>query len=130
MIELDGVNHSGTPAKRDLAMVFQTSRPYPHMTVRKNRRLRWIWPVEKKPEVDRKVTEAARILELGALLDRKPKQLSGGQRQGSLLAAAIVRNPRIFLFDEPLSHWMQHFGSRRDWSGSAAQGDAGDNDLC
>ncbi len=104
-IELDGRDITEvTPAKRDLAMVFQTYALYPHMTVRKNLSFALDLAGEKKPDVDRKVTEAARILELDALLDRKPKQLSGGQRQRVAIGRAIVRNPKIFLFDEPLSN--------------------------
>jgi multiple sugar transport system ATP-binding protein len=104
-IELDGRDITEvTPAKRDLAMVFQTYALYPHMTVRKNLSFALDLAGEKRPDVERKVAEAARILELGSLLDRKPKQLSGGQRQRVAIGRAIVRNPKIFLFDEPLSN--------------------------
>ncbi|KNC17066.1 ABC transporter ATP-binding protein [Pseudomonas sp. RIT-PI-a] len=104
-LELDGRDITEVPpAKRDLAMVFQTYALYPHMSVRKNLSFALDLAGEKKPDVDRKVAEAARILELGALLDRKPKQLSGGQRQRVAIGRAIVRNPKIFLFDEPLSN--------------------------
>jgi len=104
-IELDGRDITEvTPAKRDLAMVFQTYALYPHMTVRKNLSFALDLAGKDKAEVQAKVDEAARILELGALLDRKPKQLSGGQRQRVAIGRAIVRNPKIFLFDEPLSN--------------------------
>ncbi len=98
-IELDGRDITEvTPAKRDLAMVFQTYALYPHMTVRKNLSFALDLAGEKKPDVERKVAEAARILELGSLLDRKPKQLSGGQRQRVAIGRAIVRNPKNFPF--------------------------------
>jgi multiple sugar transport system ATP-binding protein len=104
-IELDGRDITEvTPAKRDLAMVFQTYALYPHMTVRKNLSFALDLAGKSKAEVESKVAEAARILELGALLDRKPKQLSGGQRQRVAIGRAIVRHPKIFLFDEPLSN--------------------------
>jgi multiple sugar transport system ATP-binding protein len=94
-IELDGRDITEvTPAKRDLAMVFQTYALYPHMTVRKNLSFALDLAGEKKPDVERKVAEAARILELGALLER----------QRVAIGRAIVRNPKIFLFDEPLSN--------------------------
>jgi multiple sugar transport system ATP-binding protein len=104
-IELDGREITEvTPAKRDLAMVFQTYALYPHMTVGKNLSFALDLAGTPKAEVAKKVAEAARILELGPLLERKPKQLSGGQRQRVAIGRAIVRNPKIFLFDEPLSN--------------------------
>lgn len=104
-IELDGRDITEvTPAKRDLAMVFQTYALYPHMSVRKNMSFALDLAGVDKQLVESKVGEAARILELGPLLERKPKQLSGGQRQRVAIGRAIVRNPKIFLFDEPLSN--------------------------
>jgi multiple sugar transport system ATP-binding protein len=104
-IELDGRDITEvTPAKRDLAMVFQTYALYPHMTVGKNMSFALDLAGGDKAEITRKVNEAARILQLEPLLERKPKQLSGGQRQRVAIGRAIVRNPKIFLFDEPLSN--------------------------
>ncbi|AZE48991.1 Various polyols ABC transporter, ATP-binding component [Pseudomonas chlororaphis] len=104
-IELDGRDITEvSPAKRDLAMVFQTYALYPHMSVRKNMSFALDLAGVPKAEVQQKVDEAARILELGPMLERKPKQLSGGQRQRVAIGRAIVRNPKIFLFDEPLSN--------------------------
>ncbi|MGK4362036.1 ABC transporter ATP-binding protein [Ectopseudomonas chengduensis] len=104
-IELDGQDITDTaPAKRDLAMVFQTYALYPHMTVRKNLSFALDLARVGKQEIEAKVANAARILQLEALLERKPKQLSGGQRQRVAIGRAIVRNPKIFLFDEPLSN--------------------------
>jgi sn-glycerol 3-phosphate transport system ATP-binding protein len=92
------------PAERDIAMVFQNYALYPHMSVYdnmayglRNRRM-------PAPEIDRRVREAAKTLELAALLDRKPRALSGGQRQRVAMGRAIVRQPKAFLFDEPLSN--------------------------
>ncbi|WNW11273.1 sn-glycerol-3-phosphate ABC transporter ATP-binding protein UgpC [Pseudomonas sp. DTU_2021_1001937_2_SI_NGA_ILE_001] len=104
-IELDGQDITDmAPARRDLAMVFQTYALYPHMTVRKNLSFALDLARVGKQEVEAKVANAARILQLEALLERKPKQLSGGQRQRVAIGRAIVRNPKIFLFDEPLSN--------------------------
>ena len=104
-IELDGRDITQvSPAKRDLAMVFQTYALYPHMTVRKNMSFALDLAGVNKQEVDEKITNAARILGLEPLLERKPKQLSGGQRQRVAIGRAIVRNPKVFLFDEPLSN--------------------------
>ncbi|MBG3887179.1 sn-glycerol-3-phosphate ABC transporter ATP-binding protein UgpC [Pseudomonas aeruginosa] len=104
-IALDGTDITDTPpAKRDLAMVFQTYALYPHMTVRRNLSFALDLAGVDKREVAAKVDAAARILELQALLERKPRQLSGGQRQRVAIGRAIVRNPKIFLFDEPLSN--------------------------
>ncbi len=102
---IDGkrVNDVG-PADRGLAMVFQTYALYPHMTVRQNMGFALRLAGVAKAERDRKVDEAARVLQLGPYLDRKPGQMSGGQRQRVAIGRAIVRNPKVFLFDEPLSN--------------------------
>jgi lactose/L-arabinose transport system ATP-binding protein len=92
------------PSKRGIAMVFQSYALYPHMTVRENMGFALRFAGVAKAEVARQVAEAARILELEPLLDRKPKQLSGGQRQRVAIGRAIVRHPKVFLFDEPLSN--------------------------
>src|SRR5258705_4294878 len=92
------------PAERDIAMVFQNYALYPHMTVYNNMAYGLRNRGMKEPEIDTRVQEAARILELGAMLDRKPRQLSGGQRQRVAMGRAIVRQPKVFLFDEPLSN--------------------------
>ncbi|MBX9651227.1 MAG: sn-glycerol-3-phosphate import ATP-binding protein UgpC, partial [Xanthobacteraceae bacterium] len=92
------------PADRDIAMVFQNYALYPHMTVYNNMAYGLRNRGMKEPEIDARVQEAARILELGAMLDRKPRQLSGGQRQRVAMGRAIVRQPKVFLFDEPLSN--------------------------
>jgi len=93
-----------SPDSRGLAMVFQSYALYPHMTVADNMGFALKLAKVSKPERERKVTEAAKILQLDQLLDRKPGQLSGGQRQRVAIGRAIVRQPRIFLFDEPLSN--------------------------
>jgi lactose/L-arabinose transport system ATP-binding protein len=92
------------PSKRGIAMVFQTYALYPHMTVRQNMGFALRFAGAGKSEIEQRVAEAARILELEPLLDRLPKQLSGGQRQRVAIGRAIVRNPKVFLFDEPLSN--------------------------
>ena len=92
------------PMDRDIAMVFQNYALYPHMSVRQN--MGYGLKIAKLPkdQIDAKVNDAARLLQLEALLDRKPKQLSGGQRQRVAMGRAIVREPAVFLFDEPLSN--------------------------
>jgi multiple sugar transport system ATP-binding protein len=92
------------PQERDIAMVFQTYALYPHMTVRENLAFGLRMRRVGREEIDRRVAEAARALALDAVLDRKPAQLSGGQRQRVALGRAIVREPKVFLFDEPLSN--------------------------
>jgi sn-glycerol 3-phosphate transport system ATP-binding protein len=92
------------PAERDIAMVFQNYALYPHMSVYNNMAYGLRNRGMPKPEIDTRVQEAGRILELGAMLDRKPRQLSGGQRQRVAMGRAIVRQPKVFLFDEPLSN--------------------------
>lgn len=92
------------PSRRGIAMVFQSYALYPHLTVRQNMGFALRFAGVAKPEIERQVMEAARILELEPLLDRKPGQLSGGQRQRVAIGRAIVRHPKVFLFDEPLSN--------------------------
>jgi len=92
------------PKERDIAMVFQNYALYPHMTVRDNMAFSLSLAGTPKAEMDARVAKAAAILGLTALLDRFPRQLSGGQRQRVAMGRAIVRDPRVFLFDEPLSN--------------------------
>jgi multiple sugar transport system ATP-binding protein len=92
------------PQERDVAMVFQTYALYPHMTVRENLAFGLRMRGAPRGEIDRRVDEAARALGLEPVLSRKPAQLSGGQRQRVALGRAIVREPKVFLFDEPLSN--------------------------
>jgi sn-glycerol 3-phosphate transport system ATP-binding protein len=92
------------PAERDIAMVFQNYALYPHMTVYNNMAYGLRNRGMAKPEIDTRVREAAQILEIGPMLERKPRQLSGGQRQRVAMGRAIVRQPKVFLFDEPLSN--------------------------
>jgi lactose/L-arabinose transport system ATP-binding protein len=92
------------PSKRGIAMVFQSYALYPHMTVRENMGFALKFAGMAREEIDRRVDDAAHILELGPLMERKPKALSGGQRQRVAIGRAIVRNPDVFLFDEPLSN--------------------------
>jgi multiple sugar transport system ATP-binding protein len=92
------------PKDRDIAMVFQSYALYPHMTVRQNIAFPLTLAKMKKAEISQKVEETAKILDLTELLDRRPASLSGGQRQRVAMGRAIVRNPRAFLMDEPLSN--------------------------
>lgn len=92
------------PAKRGIAMVFQSYALYPHLTVRGNMALVLKQAGYSKQEIDERVAESARALELEPLMDRKPAELSGGQRQRVAIGRAIVRDPKVFLFDEPLSN--------------------------
>src|SRR5450830_837934 len=92
------------PKERDIAMVFQNYALYPHMTVRENMAFALELAKQDKARIADKVGRAADILALGALLDRYPRQLSGGQRQRVAMGRAIVRDPQVFLFDEPLSN--------------------------
>src|ERR1043166_5101922 len=104
-IAVDGEVVNDVPPKdRDMAMVFQNYALYPHMTVYQNMSFGLRLKHYPKDEIDRRVQEAARILDIKELLGRKPRQLSGGQRQRVAMGRAIVRNPKVFLFDEPLSN--------------------------
>ncbi|MGN6487025.1 MAG: ABC transporter ATP-binding protein [Devosia sp.] len=102
---LDGARMNEVPAaKRGIAMVFQSYALYPHMNVYQNLAFGLETARTPKPEIEQRVRRAAEILQIGQLLKRKPKQLSGGQRQRVAIGRAIVREPKIFLFDEPLSN--------------------------
>jgi multiple sugar transport system ATP-binding protein len=104
-IEIDGRDVTGeAPARRGLAMVFQSYALYPHMSVRNNIAFPLKMAKMSQDAIDKKVTEAARVLNLTNYLDRRPGQLSGGQRQRVAIGRAIVREPSAFLFDEPLSN--------------------------
>jgi multiple sugar transport system ATP-binding protein len=92
------------PKDRDIAMVFQNYALYPHMTVAENMSFGLRLKRYPKAEIKSRIDEAARMLDIVELVDRKPKQLSGGQRQRVAMGRAIVRNPKVFLFDEPLSN--------------------------
>ena len=92
------------PKDRDIAMVFQSYALYPHMSVRENLAFGLKLRKTPKPEIDRRVNEVAELLAIGEYLERKPKQLSGGQRQRVAMGRALVREPQVFLFDEPLSN--------------------------
>lgn len=103
MIGEDDVTHLD-PADRGIAMVFQTYALYPHMTVRDNMGFGLKMSGYNKNEIELRIEKAAKILELDELLDRKPAHLSGGQRQRVAIGRSIVRKPKVFLFDEPLSN--------------------------
>src|SRR5438105_3495622 len=104
-ISIDGkVVNDLAPMDRDIAMVFQNYALYPHMSVYDNMAFGLRMRKFERPEIDRRVTRAADVLGIQPLLERRPRQLSGGQRQRVALGRAIVRNPRVFLFDEPLSN--------------------------
>ncbi len=105
MLQIDGVDVSGAePSARGIAMVFQSYALYPHLTVRENIGFGLSLARRPKAEIDQIVGAAAATLQLTPYLDRKPRALSGGQRQRVAIGRAIVRNPKVFLFDEPLSN--------------------------
>ena len=104
-LAIDGeIVNAVDPVQRGIAMVFQSYALYPHMTVEDNMGFSLKMAGQKKSEIKRRVSGAAEILQLTHLLSRKPNQLSGGQRQRVAIGRAIVRNPKVFLFDEPLSN--------------------------
>lgn len=104
-VEIDGQQVNVVPpAKRGIAMVFQSYALYPHLTVRGNMALGLKQAGHPKDEINRRISEASRMLSLQDYLERRPAELSGGQRQRVAIGRAIVRNPKLFLFDEPLSN--------------------------
>jgi multiple sugar transport system ATP-binding protein/alpha-glucoside transport system ATP-binding protein len=104
-LKIDGeVVNDVPPSKRGIAMVFQSYALYPHMTVYDNMAFGMQIAKESKAEIDKRVKQAAEILQLTPYLERLPKAMSGGQRQRVAIGRAIVRNPKVFLFDEPLSN--------------------------
>jgi alpha-glucoside transport system ATP-binding protein len=104
-LEIDGqIVNNMPPALRGIAMVFQSYALYPHMTVRDNMTFALKLAKKSKAEIDAAVNNAAKVLQLDQYLDRLPKALSGGQRQRVAIGRAIVRNPKVYLFDEPLSN--------------------------
>ena len=104
-IEIDGtIVNALPPARRNVAMVFQSYALYPHMSVHENMAFGLRHQKLPAAEIERRVAEASRILHLDGLLQRRPKELSGGQRQRVAIGRAIVRKPKVFLFDEPLSN--------------------------
>ncbi|MBV9115139.1 MAG: ATP-binding cassette domain-containing protein, partial [Hyphomicrobiales bacterium] len=105
MIAIDGrVVNEVDPKDRDIAMVFQDYALYPHMTVAQNMAFSLRYRGFAKPEIRQRVEAAARMLDIETLVERMPRQLSGGQRQRVAMGRAIVRDPKVFLFDEPLSN--------------------------
>ena len=100
----DRVINDVAPKDRDIAMVFQNYALYPHKTVYDNMAFGLQLRKTPKAEIDKRVRDAAEILNISELLERRPKQLSGGQRQRVAMGRSIVRNPQVFLFDEPLSN--------------------------
>ena len=102
---IDGkkINHV-SPSDRDIAMVFQNYALYPHMTVRNNMAYSLKIRGLKKAQIDEKVAEVSKLLRMDAYLDRRPGQLSGGQKQRVAMGRAMVRHPKVFLMDEPLSN--------------------------
>ncbi len=104
-ISIDGVVvNERDPKDRDIAMVFQDYALYPHMSVAENMGFSLVYRGVRRPEIAKRVAEAAAILDIAHLLDRRPRELSGGQRQRVAMGRAIVRDPKVFLFDEPLSN--------------------------
>ncbi|AWB49927.1 sugar ABC transporter ATP-binding protein [Gemmobacter aquarius] len=104
-VMLDGVRiNDVAPAKREIAMVFQTYALYPHLTVRDNMGLALKQAGEPKAKIEKSISVASDMLALGDYLERRPAELSGGQRQRVAIGRAIVRTPKLFLFDEPLSN--------------------------
>src|SRR5262245_36782510 len=104
-IRIDGeIVNERDPKDRDIAMVFQDYALYPHMTVAENMAFSLLYRGVAKAHIKNRVAEAARVLEIGTLLERYPRQLSGGQRQRVAMGRAIVRDPKVFLFDEPPSN--------------------------
>ncbi len=104
-VEIAGeVVNTVPPAKRGIAMVFQSYALYPHLTVKGNMALGLKQEGQPKPVIEERVAEAARMLSLGDYLERRPSELSGGQRQRVAIGRAVVRQPKLFLFDEPLSN--------------------------
>ena len=118
------------PKDRGIAMVFQSYALYPHKTVYENMAFGLRLVHRPKAEIDQKIKEAARILQMEPLLSRRPSQLSGGQRQRVAIGRAIVRNPKVFLFDEPLSNLDAALRvSMRRRTRQASRRPQGDDDL-
>ena len=126
----DTVVNDIPPKDRDIAMVFQNYALYPHMDVYNNMAFGLKLRKFPKTEIDRRVKEAARMLGIENLLDRKPKQLSGGQRQRVAVGRAVVREPKVFLMDEPLSNLDAKLRVQMSRAEQAASKAAGHNHLC